>query len=273
MGNCGTHTSATDESDDIKNSVDLPCSQLNQYDIELQQKIAKYGGYPELYRPPIPFAATDPSFDPMMDADTVSDMPSVHSNTPSSGIRPKSYIKQSSYDSSRAHGSASPVGYRAGGSIASETRHLRDQRPGSASHLVRYGVSQNNYSPSANSSLSYGYNGHPAEIRDRRPSPTVLQTQYRTHSAMEKYAQKMAAKPVQQKYLVHHSLNKPHSPKTISSARSESAQSHYFSRKNSSKYFVAIFDYQAHCDEDLTVHKGDVVILLDHRCVSIIDFF
>ncbi|VDD76532.1 unnamed protein product [Mesocestoides corti] len=202
----------------------------------------------------------------MPDADTLSDMPSVRSNTPSSGIRPKSYVKYPSLDGSRMHGSPSPVGYKTRSSICSDQHQLHDQRPSSASHLARYVINHNNYSQSANSSLCYGHNGHSNEPKNRRPSPTIIQTQYRTSANAEKYARKVLSKPTQQKYLVHHSLNKPGSPNTVTTAKSDGSVAHsiYFPRKNSSKYFVAIFDYQAHCDEDLTVHKGDVVIMLDH---------
>lgn len=245
MGNCGAHSSAVDETEEAKQYPDMSLEHLDQLSLDNQNKLVKCGTrYSGLCKSSIHGAATDPSFDQISNADMPCDVPSARSTTPSSGVRPKSYVKCPSLDESRAHGSSSPVSYRGGGSISSERRHQLEQRPSSASHLLRYGLNHvnnnnNNYPPSANSCCP------PNEQRNPRPSPTVKQMQHRASNNNEKYSQKMAPKPVQQKYLVHHSLG-----------------------KNSSKYFVAIFDYKARCEGDLTVHKGDVVVMLDRRWVS-----
>nr|CDS23729.1 tyrosine protein kinase Fyn [Echinococcus granulosus] len=240
MGNCGTHSSAVDEVEEANQYPELSLEQLDHLSLDLQNNLVKYGTkYLGPCKPSLHGAATDPSFDQISNADMPCDAPSARSTTPSSGIRPKSYVKCPSLDESRAHGSSSPISYGGGGSISSERRHQLEQRPNSASHLLRYGLNHvnnnsSNHSPSANSCCP------PNEQRNPRPSPTVKQMQHCVSSNTEKYSQKLTPKPVHQKYLVHHSLG-----------------------KNSSKYFVAIFDYKARCEGDLTVHKGDAVVMLD----------
>lgn len=239
MGNCGTHSSATDEAEDLKQHPDMTFDQLDRFQIDIQNNLLKYGSkYPEIFKSPLHCAATDPCLDQISDRNLSCDIPSVRSTTPSVGSRPKSYIKCPSTDGSRMNGSSSPISYRGGGSISSERRHQLEQRPNSASHLMRYGlynINNNSHSPGANSC------GH---SNDHRGSPTAKQMQLRALNNSEKNVQRLNYKPVQQKYLVHHSQS-----------------------KNVSKYFVAIFDYKARSDEDLTVHKGDVVIILDRRLV------
>ncbi|VDM34560.1 unnamed protein product [Hydatigera taeniaeformis] len=241
MGNCGTHSSAVDEVEEAKQYPEMCPEHIDQLSLDIQNRLVKYGTrYSGSSKPSLHGAATDPSFDQISNADMPCDASSARSATPSSGVRPKSYVKCPSVDDARVHDSSSPVSYRGGGSISSERRQQLEQRPSSASHLLRYGLnhvnsnSTTNYSPSVNSCCP------PNEQRNPRPSPTVKQLQHRSVNNNEKYSQKMTPKPVQQKYLVHHSLG-----------------------KNSSKYFVAIFDYKARCEGDLTVHKGDVVVMLD----------
>lgn len=248
MGNCGTRSSATDDVEDIKQYPDMTFEQLDQFQMDICKNFAKYTTkYPDILKSPLHCVSTDPSFDQISNHDIPCDIPSARSVTPSVTGRPKSYIKCPSLDGSRMNGSSSPISYRGGGggSIGSERRHQLEQRPNSASHLMKYGLSNINnscHSPSANSVC---------HTSDRRASPTVKQMQLRTlnnnniNSNSEKNVQRLNSKPVQQKYLVHHNHSK-----TVS------------------KYFVAIFDYKARSDEDLTVHKGDVVIILDRRLVK-----
>ncbi|KAM3178305.1 hypothetical protein ACTXT7_002844 [Hymenolepis weldensis] len=243
MGNCGTRSSATDNVEDIKQYPDMTFEQLDQFQMDICKNFAKYTTkYPDILKSPLHCVSTDPSFDQISNHDIPCDIPSARSVTPSVTGRPKSYIKCPSLDGSRMNGSSSPISYRGGGggSISSERRHQLEQRPNSASHLMKYGLSNVNnscHSPSANSVC---------HTSDRRASPTVKQMQLRAlnnnniNCNSEKNVQRLNSKPVQQKYLVHHNHSK-----TVS------------------KYFVAIFDYKARSDEDLTVHKGDVVIILD----------
>lgn len=205
----------------------------------------------------MPLVATDPAFDCINDADTHSDIPSARSTTPGSCIRPKSYVKQLN-----ALDSSSPVGCRGNNSITGDTQYIHEQRPGSASHVLRGGLSQSNYSHSANSSSSYGCNGN-----DHGPYPLFIHTQYRYTKPSEKQLYKVSMKSVQQRHLASHSIDKGQLSETGSGAKTGAHRPHFFSQDNLTKYFVAIFDYQAHCDEDITVHKGDVVALLDHRYV------
>ena len=235
MGNCGTHSSAIDETEELKQYPDVSLTQVDHMNIDIQNKLANYGTKcSDMCKSTLHFAATDPSFDHLTNVNMLNDLTSTRSMTPVSGFRPKSYIKYPSLDGSGLNGSSSPTTY------GSENRAHLEQRPNSASHLLRYSLNNGNYSPNANSYVP---------SIDQRSSPTIKQMQHRSSNNIEKNAQKTTPKTVQQKYLIHHSLS-----------------------KNAGKYFVAIFDYRARCDEDLTVHKGDIVLMLDRRFVNFVFF-
>lgn len=229
--------------------------------------------------------------------DCLSDIPNARSVTPTSGVRTKYNVRQLSLQGSNYH-----IGYRPCSSLSNDSHILPETRYGhpncvidsrkssnSTSQLLKYSLNpptvstlshfQAPYSASANSSLSYGHSTHTPEtnsIRDQRSSPVSLQPPQRSSICIEgdfykmKHAQNIALKYPQNsnKYLIHHSLANVTQPVSVTHADTNSEKAcypKYSARQTNGKFFIVLFDYFAHSEEDLTVHKGDSLTLLEQR--------